>query len=166
MCSSQALIGVLWVSFDIQFKGIWSSVQVEMCLSKLCTLLCLADYFFHKLFSDISKNIFIKFLDTNQLWGVVDVIENLVAIQRDPASSERWADRNTIKISTGKCQVLHRGRNRKDNPPYTRTGWGQTGWTVFLKGRAWTLLYLTSGAWLSVSPCIQGAPACAALAQV
>lgn len=87
-----------------------------MCLSKLCTLLSLADYFFHKLFSAISKQIFSKFLDANQLWGVVDVVDIPVAIQRDPATLERWADRNTMKTSTGKCQVLHKGRNRKDTP--------------------------------------------------
>lgn len=58
-----------------------------MCLSKLCTLLSLADDFF-KLFSDISKQIFSKILDANQ-HPVVDVVEYQAAIQRDPASSER-----------------------------------------------------------------------------
>lgn len=59
-----------------------------MCLSKLCTLLSLADDFFCKLFSDISKQIFSKILDANQ-HPVVDVVEYQAAIQRDPASSER-----------------------------------------------------------------------------
>lgn len=33
------------------------------------------------------------------------------AIQRDPGSLRKWANRNLMKINTGKCQVLHLGSN-------------------------------------------------------
>lgn len=49
-------------------------------------------------------------MDANKLWGVVDVLEGWVAIQRDPASLKKWADRNLMRISIGKCQVLYLGR--------------------------------------------------------
>lgn len=52
-----------------------------------------------------------RFAGDTELGGVDDLMEGCAAIQRDLDSLEKWATRNLMKFSKGKCKVLHLGRN-------------------------------------------------------
>ncbi|KAJ7428128.1 hypothetical protein BTVI_01280 [Pitangus sulphuratus] len=52
-----------------------------------------------------------KVVDNIKLGGVVDIPECCAAIQKDLDRLERWAEKNHLKFSRGKCSVLHLGRN-------------------------------------------------------
>ncbi|KAJ7413971.1 rna-directed dna polymerase from mobile element jockey-like [Pitangus sulphuratus] len=52
-----------------------------------------------------------KFVDDTKLGEVADRPEVCVATQRDLNGLEKWTDRNLMKFSKGKCQVLPLGRN-------------------------------------------------------
>ncbi|PKU39325.1 rna-directed dna polymerase from mobile element jockey- hypothetical protein [Limosa lapponica baueri] len=52
-----------------------------------------------------------KFDDDTKLGGVADTSERCATIQRDLDRLESWAERNLMKFNTGKCRVLHLGRN-------------------------------------------------------
>lgn len=55
------------------------------------------------------------------------------AVQRDLGRLEKWADRNPMTSSTGKCKVLCLGRNN----PIHQCRLGLTGWGAALKKRIW-----------------------------
>jgi len=42
--------------------------------------------------------------------GVANTTDGCAAIQRDLNRLENWSERNLMKFSKGKCQVLHLGR--------------------------------------------------------
>ncbi|KAK4825924.1 hypothetical protein QYF61_003419 [Mycteria americana] len=52
-----------------------------------------------------------KFVDDTELAGVVDTQDDCAAIQRGLNRLEKQADRNLMKFSKEKCQVLHLGKN-------------------------------------------------------
>ena len=52
-----------------------------------------------------------KFADDTKLGRVADMPEACVAIQRDLNRLESWVERNIMRYNTGKCRVLHVGRN-------------------------------------------------------
>jgi len=49
---------------------------------------------------------FNKFVDDTKLGGVADTPKGCVTIQRDLDRLDKWADRNLMKFSKEKCQVL------------------------------------------------------------
>jgi len=74
-----------------------------------------------------SRQIFSKVVYSNNLWGVVDLLEVQAAIQRDPARLEKWAHRNLTKITIGKCQILHLGRNKPMHQHRLGANWLESG---------------------------------------
>ncbi|GAB0202810.1 cAMP-dependent protein kinase inhibitor alpha [Grus japonensis] len=57
-----------------------------------------------------------KFANNTKLCGVVDMLEERDAIQRDLDRLERWARENRMKFNKAKSKVLHVGRhNLKHN---------------------------------------------------
>lgn len=46
------------------------------------------------------------------LWEVLNVIGGSAATQRHLDRLEKWADRNLLRFSKGKCQILHLGRSK------------------------------------------------------
>ena len=52
-----------------------------------------------------------KLTGDTKLRGAADAPDGCAAIQRDLDRLEKWADRNLMQFSKGKCKVLHLGRN-------------------------------------------------------
>jgi len=52
-----------------------------------------------------------KSADGTKLGRVADTSDGYAVIQRDLDRLESWAERNLMKFNTGKCRVLHLGRN-------------------------------------------------------
>jgi len=77
-----------------------------------------------------------KFAENTKPRGAVDVLEGRDAIQRDPASIERWARTTLTKLNKDKCKVLHLGQAI----PSTDTGWAKSGLSAVLKRRIWQCL--------------------------
>ncbi|RMC07046.1 hypothetical protein DUI87_16499 [Hirundo rustica rustica] len=54
-----------------------------------------------------------KFADDMKLGEVVATPEDCAAIQWHLDRLESWAERNLMRFSKGKCQILHLGRNNQ-----------------------------------------------------
>ncbi|RMC01104.1 hypothetical protein DUI87_22370 [Hirundo rustica rustica] len=52
-----------------------------------------------------------NFTDNTKLGGVADSPEGCAALRKDLNRLERWAKRNLLKSSKGKCRILHLGRS-------------------------------------------------------
>lgn len=55
------------------------------------------------------------------------MLEGWIAIQRDPASLEKRADRSLMKFYIGNCQVLHLGRNNSMHQYKLGADWLENG---------------------------------------
>ncbi|KAK4830176.1 hypothetical protein QYF61_008967 [Mycteria americana] len=58
-----------------------------------------------------------------KLGGVADAPEGRAAIQRVLHGLEKGADRNLVKVSQGKCQGLHLGKNNLTHRYVPGAGW-------------------------------------------
>jgi len=54
-----------------------------------------------------------KLADDTKRGEVADTRQGCAAIQRDLDRLEKWADRDFMQFNTGKCKVLHVGRNNR-----------------------------------------------------
>lgn len=75
----------------------------------------------------------ILFIDDTKLGGVASTPECCATLQRDRL--ERWAERNLLKFSKGKCRRFL--RVWKNNPVSHSTGWRLTCWEAALQRKTW-----------------------------
>lgn len=84
---------------------------------KLGSIICIGDLLLFTVIIKYSiKSVLVKFEDYTKVgegWRVtpVNTLEDRAAIQRNFSKLEEWANRNFMKFSKGKSQVLHLGKN-------------------------------------------------------
>ena len=61
--------------------------------------------------------------DDTKLGEMIDRTDGCAFIQKDLDRLEKWAEKNLVKFSKGKCQVLPMGRNNSRHPDSLGANW-------------------------------------------